>query len=94
MDRFERQRRLPGVGDAGQRKIGALDVRVRGGEDSLVELLYLHRAGVERVTLSPTELPRAFAHAEAFDDPVCRRLGAAAWRATLPIMGALFGSDP
>ena len=81
LDRFDRQRRLPEVGDLGQQRIAAAEFEVRGGDGAVLETIYLHRAGAERVTLSSRKEPEPFAHERAFRHAASRRVGAGAWRA-------------
>jgi len=76
-----RQIRLREVGPEGQARIGAARVEVRGRDGSLTELVYLHRAGVERAAILPEKEPLAFLHAALFRHDSARTLGAGAWRA-------------
>ncbi len=76
-----RQIRLREVGVEGQARINAASVEVRGRDGSLTELVYLHRAGVERAAILPEKEPVPFAHAELFRQQSSRRSGAGAWRA-------------
>ena len=76
-----RQIRLREVGLEGQARIAAASVEIRGRDGSLAELVYLHRAGVERAAILPEQEPRPFPHAGLFRHGSSRRLGAGAWRA-------------
>jgi hypothetical protein len=80
-DRYSRQRRLPEVGDAGQARIAAAVVDVRGRDGAIIETEYLYRAGVERLSISPNLEPEPFAHERHFRFFASRRIGAGAWRA-------------
>ncbi|HEX6273388.1 MAG TPA: hypothetical protein VFZ53_10115 [Polyangiaceae bacterium] len=80
-DRYTRQRRLREIGDAGQARIEAAAVTIAGGPGALVELVYLHRAGVGRATLDALSRAPAFPHAAAFRHPAATRHAAASWRA-------------
>lgn len=80
-DRFDRQRRLPEVGSAGQERIERAAFEVRGGDGAILETEYLHRAGAQRVSLVPRAEPAPFAHEGAFRFAASRRVGAGAWRA-------------
>ena len=80
-----RQIRLAEVGAEGQARLSRATLSVRGSDGSLAELVYLHRAGVERVSLD-AHLPAApFAHASLFEHSGTRRLAAGAWRALAQI---------
>jgi hypothetical protein len=90
-----RQIRLAEVGSEGQARIAAATLEVRGRDGSLAELVYLHRAGVERVALRADRQATPFAHAELFRHPAAGRLAAGAWRALAQIRGILaMNSDP
>ncbi len=80
-DRYSRQRRLPEVGDEGQRRIHDADLRVCGGDGAVVETVYLLRVGVERVEMTPSNPPSEFAHASFFQFDSARRVAAGSWRA-------------
>jgi hypothetical protein len=68
---------------------------VHGSDGSLIEFLYLHRAGVERVALLPERRPTTFAHASLFRYSGPRTLAAGAWRALRQIRDVLSpNSDP
>jgi hypothetical protein len=85
-DRYTRQRRLREIGDAGQTRLERATVVVHGGEAAVLELLYLHRAGVGSVTIDSLAEPRAFVHEALFRNPVARRHAAASWRALRAII--------
>ena len=87
--RYSRQRRLPEVGDAGQCRLERASLEARGRDGALVELAYLCRAGVNRVTLTLLEHPEPFVHAEAFRFEAPRAVGAGAWRALAQIRNVL-----
>ena len=76
-----RQIRLAEVGLEGQARLSRAALFVRGSDGSLVEFSYLHRAGVERLSLEPNLPARPFSHAGLFKHAASRRLGAGAWRA-------------
>ena len=76
-----RQIRLAEVGLEGQARLSRATLTVRGRDGSLAEFLYLHRAGVERLSLRPNLPARPFSHAGLFKHAAPRRLGAGAWRA-------------
>ncbi len=81
VDRHCRQRLLPEVGDAGQRRIEVTDFEVRGRDGAIIEGEYLHRAGAVRLTILPGNEPEPFAHERFFRFTASRRIGAGAWRA-------------
>ena len=85
-DRYTRQRRLKEIGDAGQERLFAAKVTLGGRAESVVELMYLERAGVGSVTIDSLAAPRAFPHAGLFHHPAARRHAAAAWRALRTIV--------
>ena len=80
-DRFCRQRKLGEVGDAGQSRISAAVLEVRGADGAIIEAEYLHRAGVERLTILPRSEPEPFLHETHFQFFASRRVAAGAWRA-------------
>jgi hypothetical protein len=94
-DRYTRQRRLREIGDAGQERLAAARITVGGRAESrraespgqaresaaVVELVYLHRAGVGSVAIDALATPRAFVHAAIFQNEAARRHAAGAWRA-------------
>jgi len=84
-----RQIRLAEVGVAGQARLSEATLCVHGRDGSLAEFLYLHRAGIERLSLSPNVPAIPFAHASLFRHASTRRLGAGAWRALKQIHGVL-----
>ena len=90
-----RQIRLPEVGIEGQARLAAACLEVRGRDGSLAELVYLCRAGVQRVALNPDRKPTPFVHAALFRHESSRRLAAGAWRALAQLRGILaISSDP
>jgi hypothetical protein len=84
-----RQIRLAEVGVEGQARLSRATLSVRGGDGSLAELVYLHRAGVERVSLDSHLPARPFTHASLFKHSGTRRLAAGAWRALAQIRTVL-----
>jgi hypothetical protein len=80
-DRYTRQRRLREIGDAGQARLQSAAVALGGSEGALVELVYLHRAGVGSVTLDALGVSRPFAHGAVFRHAASRRHASGAWRA-------------
>ncbi len=85
-DRYTRQRRLREIGDAGQARLEAAATTIAGGPGAVLELVYLHRAGVGSVTIDALSPPRAFPHASFFRNPAARRFAAASWRALRTII--------
>jgi hypothetical protein len=81
VDRYTRQRRLREIGDAGQKRLEAAATTIAAGPGSLVEFVYLERAGVGAVTIDALATPAAFPHAETFRHAAARRHAAASWRA-------------
>jgi hypothetical protein len=80
-DRYCRQRKLSEIGDAGQSRISSAVLEVRGADGAIIEAEYLHRAGVERLTLLPRAEPEPFLHETHFRFFASRRVAAGAWRA-------------
>jgi hypothetical protein len=80
-DRFTRQRKLAEVGQRGQARLAAGSSVVAAGDGAMVEVTFLHRAGVGRVEVSRLLAQRPFAHAEHFEFAASRSLAGAAWRA-------------
>lgn len=78
---LNRQVLLPEVGPAGQARIQAASLEVAGSDGAIIEAEYLHRAGVERLALTPGREPEPFVHEHAFRFAASRRVGAGAWRA-------------
>ena len=90
-----RQIRLAEVGIEGQARLSRAALSVRGTDGSLVEFVYLHRAGIERLRLEPNLPAVPFEHASLFRHASTRRLGAGAWRALGQIRNVLaLSSDP
>jgi hypothetical protein len=84
-----RQIRLAEVGIEGQARLSRASLCVRGSDGSLTEFVYLHRAGIERLSVQP-DLPAApFQHAGLFRHAGTRRLAAGAWRALCQIRDVL-----
>lgn len=84
-----RQMRLPEVGPEGQARLSSATLEVRGADGSLAEFLYLHRAGIERLSIRAELAPLPFSHAALFRHDGARRLAAGAWRALGQIRGIL-----
>jgi molybdopterin/thiamine biosynthesis adenylyltransferase len=84
-----RQIRLNEVGLEGQAKLSAASLEVRGADGSLTEFVYLHRAGVERLSLLPNLSPRTFSHSALFRHAGTLRMAAGAWRAISQIRSIL-----
>ena len=84
-----RQIRLAEVGAEGQARLSRATLCVGGSDGSLAEFVYLHRAGIERLSLQPNSPAVAFVHASLFRHPGTRRLGAGAWRALRQIRDVL-----
>ena len=80
-DRYNRQRKLSEVGDTGQLLISRSLHEVRGADGAIIEAEYLHRAGVERLTILPRAEPEPFVHESHFRFFASRRVAAGAWRA-------------
>jgi hypothetical protein len=92
-DVYTRQRRLPEVGDQGQARLARAELVVRGTDGAIIETEFLHRAGVERVTILPRSEAEPFVHEHAFRFFASRRIGAGAWRALAKIRREL-GLEP
>jgi hypothetical protein len=88
-DLYDRQLRLPEVGEAGQARIRDARIEVSGNDGAILEAEYLCRAGVEVLTLTPRREPKPFRHESAFRFPASRRVGAGAWRALDELRGLL-----
>jgi hypothetical protein len=84
-----RQIRLAEVGAEGQARLSRATLCVGGSDGSLAEFVYLHRAGIERLSLQPNLPAVTFEHAALFRHPSTRRLGAGAWRALRQIRNVL-----
>lgn len=81
-DRHSRQRRLPEVGERGQARVAAVQATVAANAPgALVELAYLERAGVERLTLARDVSTLPFRHADWFQHRGPAMVAAGAWRA-------------
>lgn len=64
-DPYDRQRRLSGVGDAGQGRIESSTARIPAGPSAAIALSYLLRAGVGRAAIV-REPGETFPHEHAF----------------------------
>ena len=84
-----RQIRLAEVGSAGQARLSRTALCVCGRDGSLAEFVYLHRAGIERLSLQPNLPAIPFEHASLFRHAATRRLGAGSWRALAQIRSVL-----
>jgi hypothetical protein len=87
-----RQIRLSEVGALGQARLSGASVEVHGTDGSLIEFMYLHRAGIERLSIRPDVPARPFEHGALFRHAGTRRLAAGAWRA-LAQMRAILALD-
>jgi hypothetical protein len=84
-----RQIRLTEVGIEGQARLSRATLCVRGSDGSVAEFVYLHRAGIERLSLRPNLPAVPFEHASLFRHAGTRSLGAGAWRALGQIRSVL-----
>jgi hypothetical protein len=91
-DRYTRQRRLREIGEAGQERLLSAKLTLAGGDAALVELVYLHRAGVGSVTLDALGTARPFAHRGVFRHAASLRHASGAWRALRTVV-ELVGAD-
>jgi hypothetical protein len=90
-----RQIRLTEVGLEGQARLSSASLEVRGADGSMTEFVYLHRAGVERLSILPNLSPPAFSHSALFRHAGTHRMAAGAWRAIAQIRGILaLNTDP
>lgn len=80
-----RQIRLSEVGEGGQARLSAATLEVRGTDGTMTEFVYLHRAGIERLSIQPGKPAPAFAHGGLFRHEGTRRQAAGAWRAITQI---------
>ncbi len=75
-DRYTRQRQLPEVGEAGQRRIEAMVVELPvGSPHEPVARVYLERAGVRQLKPASGASARSFPHAPCFRHEVAARVG-------------------
>jgi hypothetical protein len=65
-DPYDRQRRLPGIGSAGQSQIERSEARLDAGPGGAIALGFLVRAGVERASITRAAASPDFPHARAF----------------------------
>ncbi|GMV13064.1 MAG: hypothetical protein HS104_10455 [Polyangiaceae bacterium] len=86
---LSRQALLPEVGASGQARIQSATLEVVGSDGAIIEAEYLHRAGVERLALTPGREPEPFVHESFFRFAASRRVGAGAWRALSKLRRAL-----
>ena len=93
-DRYTRQRRLREIGDAGQQRLFASNVSIGGGPEAVVELIYLHRAGVGAVAIDGFAEARAFVHANLFRHAAARHHAAASWRALRTLVELVRADTP
>jgi hypothetical protein len=90
MDPFARQRRVPEIGDSGQRLLAQTAVTVGGDRDAARwEIEYLSRAGVARVHHEPAAPALAFQHAAQFYGEAPLAIATGAWRALARLRGLL-----
>jgi hypothetical protein len=87
-DRYDRQRRLSGVGEAGQLAIQAWNARVPAGPGEEVALAYLVRAGVGSATVSGAGTS-VFPHGDHFSFDGPRAVASGAHRALVELKQAL-----
>lgn len=75
-DRYTRQRQLPEVGEAGQRRIEAIVVELpANSSDAQVARVYLERAGVRQLQRATRADTKPFPHARYFRHEVAARVG-------------------
>jgi hypothetical protein len=86
---LDRQVRLVEVAPAGQARIEREEYVVAEHPGAEVEVLYLHRAGAQRLRWSSRCAPMAFPHAAAFASPEARAFAAGAWGALKQLRRAL-----
>jgi hypothetical protein len=91
-DRYTRQRRLREIGDAGQERLESAVTTIAGGPGAVIELVYLHRAGIGSVAIDALATPRVFPHASVLRHPAARRFAASSWRALRAIV-EISGAD-
>jgi hypothetical protein len=89
VDPYDRQRRLLEVGDEGQARLLSAHARIPASDSALLEVAYLSRAGVGRVSVGGRGSAEPFAHADAFHSEATRSVAASAWRALAFIRAAL-----
>ncbi len=90
-DRYSRQRRLPEVGPSGQERLCAADLVIAEHPDVDLELDYLQRAGVARVTVDAAAAAAVltFPWAEQFEHEAALGVARGAWYALARIKGVL-----
>jgi hypothetical protein len=88
-DRFSRQRRLPEIGEEGQRSLGARVLAVAPHPDVEIERDYLRRAGVAGTRLDGDATPLSFPFAEHFEFAAALSVARGAWFALDRIRAAL-----
>ncbi len=101
--RYGRQIRLPEIGEAGQARLCASEVVIRGeGDARNVEASYVARAGLRAIDVAAPETRARGDDDEyvttlaalAFADPAARDVGAGALRALLAIRTVLAKEPP
>ena len=88
-DRYSRQRRLPEVGPSGQERLCAAELVVAEHPDVDLELDYLQRAGVARVTVDAAAAALTFPWADCFEHEATLGVARGAWCALARIRGEL-----
>ena len=78
-DRFSRQRRLPEVGPSGQERLGAAELVIAAHPDVALELDYLQRAGIARVTVDAAAAALTFPWADRFEHEAALGVARGAW---------------
>ena len=84
-DLYVRQRLLPEVGDAGQRRLSEGTAIVGVTESARFAAEYLRRAGVGQVQVDERAAAPACPHAERFSFESTRELGSGAWQALIEL---------
>ena len=87
--RWIRQERLKEVGSLGQAKLIALQAELYADDCSLVELVYLCRAGVSHLSVSSAGVAVPCPHEAVFSTEGARQLGVGSWRALRRMRAAL-----
>jgi hypothetical protein len=88
-DRYSRQRRLPEVGSRGQERLRATEVVIAEHPDVELELEYLVRAGLRRVTVDPAGAASSFPWAAWFEHGAALGVARGAWSALSRIKNEL-----
>ena len=88
-DRYSRQRRLPEVGPSGHERLCAAELVIAEHPDVDLELDYLQRAGVARVTVDAAAAALTFPWADRFEHEATLGVARGAWCALVRIKGEL-----